>query len=87
VARRAERRIDNSGVEYQKKADYEPKEGEALSDDFRHLLNLVRALRLAQKGNLAAGKRPDMADTKRLEAAVDHFISVMTHRGNIEDAP
>src|SRR5262245_42173797 len=58
-----------------KKADGEPKEGETLSDDFRHLLNLVRALRLAQKSNLAVGKRPDMAEAKRLETAVDHFIS------------
>ena len=48
-----------------------------MSDDlaFRHLLELVRALRLAQKGNLAAGKRPDRAEAKRLETAVDHFIA------------
>jgi hypothetical protein len=48
-----------------------------MSDDlaFRHLLTLVRALRLAQKGNLAAGKPPDQAEAKRLETAVDHFIS------------
>lgn len=65
-----------------KKADREPKEGEALSDDFRHLLNLVRALRLAQKGNLAACKRPNMAESKRLEAAVDYFISEHTGSGN-----
>jgi hypothetical protein len=61
-----------------KRADHEPKEAEALSDDFRHLLNLVRALRLAQKGNLAAGKRPNMAESKRLEATVDYFISEHT---------
>jgi hypothetical protein len=48
-----------------------------VSDDlaFHHVLGLVRALRLAQKGNLATGKRPDPAEAKRLETAVDHFIS------------
>jgi hypothetical protein len=53
-----------------------------MSDDlaFRHLLELVRALRLAQKGNLAAGKRPDPAEAKRLETAVDHFISEQDRR-------
>ncbi len=28
--------------------------------DYRHLLDLVRALRLAQKGNLPRGIKPDL---------------------------
>jgi hypothetical protein len=43
--------------------------------DFRHLLDLTRALCLAQKGNLARGVKPDAEGAKRLEAAVDYFIS------------
>ena len=42
---------------------------------FRQLLDLARALRLAQKGNLALGIKPDPSDAKRLEAALDHFIA------------
>ncbi len=43
--------------------------------DYRHLLDLARALRLAQKGNLARGIKPDPETAKRLEAAIDYFIA------------
>ena len=52
-----------------------------MSDDFRHLLDLARALRLAQKGNRALGIKPDPDDAKRLEAALDFFIS--EHDGEV----
>jgi len=48
----------------------------AITDsDYRHLLNLCRALRLAQKGNLASGIKPDLETAKRLEAAIDLIIA------------
>jgi hypothetical protein len=43
--------------------------------DFKHLLDLCRALRLAQKGNLATGEKPDKEAARRLETALDYFIS------------
>jgi hypothetical protein len=43
-------------------------EREAMSDApaFRYLLDLARALRLAQKVNLATGDKPDPVTAKRL---------------------
>src|SRR5207249_588453 len=57
--------------------------GNAVSDDFafHHLLDLARALRLAQRGNLARGIKPDADDARRLEAALDYFIS--EHDGKV----
>ena len=43
--------------------------------DFRHLLDLCRALRLAEKGNLAYGVKPNPEDALRLRAALDLFIA------------
>jgi hypothetical protein len=43
--------------------------------DFRHLLDLTRALRLAQRGNLARGIKPDREAARRLEAAIDYFVA------------
>jgi hypothetical protein len=43
--------------------------------DYRHLLDLIRALRLAQKGNLVRGIKPNPDEARRLEAAVDIFIA------------
>lgn len=42
---------------------------------FHHLLDLCRAMRLAQKGNLATGERPDPETAMRLETALDFFIA------------
>jgi hypothetical protein len=58
----------------------------AMTDDFRHLLELARALRLAQKGNLVLGIKPDSTDAKRLEAALDHFIRSMIGQGRENEA-
>ena len=44
-----------------------------------YLLDLCRALRLAEKGNLATGIKPDPDDAKRLRAALDHFIAEHDH--------
>jgi len=43
--------------------------------DFRRLLGICKALRLAEKGNLANGKKPDHEDALRLRAALDFFIA------------
>lgn len=43
--------------------------------DLRHLLDLARALRLAQAGNLATGVKPDAEVAQRLATALDVFIS------------
>lgn len=47
---------------------------------FHHLLDLCRAMRLAQKGNLATGERPDPETAMRLETALDFFIAEWNSR-------
>jgi hypothetical protein len=42
---------------------------------FQHLLGLYKALRLAEKGNLAWGIKPNPEDALRLRAALDYFIA------------
>ena len=46
-----------------------------MDSDFQHLLELCRALRLAEKGNLATGVKPDPQDAMRLRTALDYFIA------------
>ena len=48
--------------------------------DFRHLLALCRALRIAQTGNLATGERPDKDAAQRLSNALDVFIATHERR-------
>jgi len=43
--------------------------------DFRHLLGICKALRLAEKGNLATGQKPNEEDALRLRTALDVFIA------------
>jgi hypothetical protein len=43
--------------------------------DFRHLLQLTKALRLAVKGDLVKGIKPDPEDAGRLWAALDIFLA------------
>jgi hypothetical protein len=43
--------------------------------DYQHLISLIRALRLAQRGNLVRGIKPNPDEARRLEAAVDIFIA------------
>jgi|RhiMethySRZTD1v2_1073278.scaffolds.fasta_scaffold137638_1 hypothetical protein len=50
--------------------------------DYRHLLDLCRGLRLAQKGNLASGIKPDPETAKRLETALDQIIAERQAKGH-----
>ena len=43
--------------------------------EYRHLLDLIRALRLAEKGNLATGQKPSPEDAIRLRIAVDFYLA------------
>lgn len=47
----------------------------SLESDFRHLLDLCWALRLAEKGDLAQGIKPNAEDALRLWAALYCFIA------------
>jgi len=44
-------------------------------NEYKYLLDLTRALRLAQKGNFARGIRPDPETARRVEVAIDLFIA------------
>jgi hypothetical protein len=52
----------------------------SIEADFRHLLALCHALRLAQKGNLATGEKPDKEAAARLTTALDVFIATHDRR-------
>lgn len=43
--------------------------------EYLHLLDLIRALRLAEKGNLATGQKPNPEDATRLRAALDYYLA------------
>jgi hypothetical protein len=47
----------------------------ATQTQFQHLLDLCRALRLAEKGNRATGQKPSEEDALRLRASLDYFIA------------
>jgi len=46
-----------------------------LISEFNRLLGLCRALRLAEKGNLAMRQKPDPEDAARLRSSLDYFIA------------
>ena len=56
----------------------------SIEADFRQLRELCHALRLAQKGNLATGEKPDKEAAARLTAALDVFIA--THERREQEA-
>jgi hypothetical protein len=58
-----------------------------IDSDFKHLLYLVRALRLAEKGNVAWGVKPNPDDAARLRTALDFLIAEHDHRAAEEREP
>jgi hypothetical protein len=46
-----------------------------LEFDFKHLVDLCRALRDAVRGNLASGVEPDEKTANRLWSALEHFLA------------
>ena len=65
--------------------DRKPVEAEAGDLDFRHLLDLIRALRLAQKGSVSQELKPDKETAQRLELALDYLIAEYDDRDSMTD--
>ena len=52
-----------------------PCERPDIEREFKHLLNLVKALLVAERGNLARGSKPNEQEAIRLRTALDLFIA------------
>jgi hypothetical protein len=67
--------VVSDDIEYEETGEQIIVERSNLEADFRHLLALTKAYRLAEKGDSARGIDPDPATAIRLATALDFFIA------------
>jgi hypothetical protein len=57
-----------------------PNQRPGLEREFKHLLDLCRALSVAHRGDLAKGIKPNEEDARRLWSALDYFVAEHDNR-------